>query len=229
MKGRSKRYKKDISLFDKSKTYSVENAVDILKKLSSTKFNPTVELHFWLNIDTQKGDQNVRGSCSLPHGIGKERKVLVFADGEEADLAKKNGADFVGLDDFAEKISKGWLGFDIALAIPRSMKVISKLGKVLGPRGLMPTPKNGTLTEDIAYAVKEFKKGRIEFKNDKNGNLHVPVGKFDFDKNKMVENINILLEYVKTLRPSSVKGYFVRRAFICHTMSTSIELNIAPC
>lgn len=225
---RSKRFKADLKLVDSGKTYSLDEALDSLYKFSRPKFDATVELHFSLNIDSSKGDQSVRGSISLPHGIGKERKVLVFADGAEAEDARKNGADFVGLDDLVEKIQKGWLEFDIALSIPRLMKNISKLGKVLGPRGLMPSPKNGTLTENIGQAVKEFKKGRIEFKNDKSNNLHVAVGKMSFQQQKLKENVLAFVDELKTLRPQGTKGFFVNKMFICHTQSPSIRLNLAP-
>ncbi|HQD44058.1 MAG TPA: 50S ribosomal protein L1, partial [Defluviitoga tunisiensis] len=209
MPKRGKKYKEVSKLVDKTKTYNIEEAIELIKKVSYTKFDGTVELHIVLGIDPKKTDQNVRGTISLPNGTGKSVRVLVFAEGEKAEQARQAGADYVGSDDLIEKInSEGWTDFDVAIATPDMMRKIARLGKILGPRGLMPSPKAGTVTEDIAQAVKEFKAGKIEVRNDRTGNIHVPVGKVSFNNEALKENILSALEQINKMKPESSKGKF---------------------
>ncbi|SSC11743.1 50S ribosomal subunit protein L1 [Mesotoga infera] len=224
---RSKRYTQARQLVDRMKTYSVEEGIDILKKFPSAKFNETVEMHLKLGIDPAKSDQQVRGTVSLPHGTGKETRVLVFARGEQAEAAKSAGADFVGSDELVQQIQSGWTDFDVAIATPDMMRDIGKLGKVLGPRGLMPSPKAGTVTTDVVDAVKGFKAGRIEVKNDKTGNLHLPVGKKSFEPQKLLENFVSALNQINRMKPSGSKGRFVQRAFITTTMGVGIKVEVS--
>jgi large subunit ribosomal protein L1 len=179
-----------------------------------------------LNIDPKKADQNIRGSIALPHGIGKSRSVVVFADGDDARAAQEAGADAVGAEDLVKRISDGWTAFDVAIALPRMMKHVGKLGKVLGPQGKMPSPKAGTVTEDVKTAVREFKAGKIEYRADAHGNVHVPVGKVTFAAPALLENIESFIEHVKASRPSSVKGAFIRNASLSATMSPGVALLI---
>jgi len=224
---RSKRYTQARQLVDRMKTYSVEEGIDILKKFPSVKFNETVEMHLKLGIDPAKSDQQVRGTVSLPHGTGKEIRVLVFARGEQAEAAKSAGADFVGSDELVQQIQSGWTDFDVAIATPDMMRDIGRLGKVLGPRGLMPSPKAGTVTTDVVDAVKGFKAGRIEVKNDKTGNLHLPVGKKSFEPQKLLENFVSALNQINRMKPSGSKGRFVQRAFITTTMGVGIKVEVS--
>ena len=224
---RSKRYTQARQLVDRMKTYSVEEGIDILKKFPSAKFNETVEMHLKLGIDPAKSDQQVRGTISLPHGTGKDIRVLVFARGEQAEAAKAAGADFVGSDELVQQIQGGWTDFDVAIATPDIMRDIGRLGKVLGPRGLMPSPKAGTVTTDVVDAVKGFKAGRIEVKNDKTGNLHLPVGKKSFESQKLLENFVSALNQINRMKPSGSKGRFVQRAFITTTMGVGIKIEIS--
>jgi large subunit ribosomal protein L1 len=224
---RSKRYTQARQLVDRMKTYSVEESIEILKKFPSTKFNETVEMHLKLGIDPAKSDQQVRGTISLPHGTGKDTRVLVFARGEQAEAAKSAGADFVGSDELVQQIQGGWTDFDVAIATPDMMRDIGRLGKVLGPRGLMPSPKAGTVTTDVVDAVKGFKAGRIEVKNDKTGNLHLPVGKKSFEPQKLLENFVSALNQINRMKPSGSKGRFVQRAFITTTMGVGIKVEIS--
>ncbi len=180
MRKRSKRYKADAAKVDRQKKYPTAEAVKILKTFSPTKTDQSIEIAVKLAIDPKKSEQSIRGSVSLPKGIGKARRVIVFADGAEAQMATDSGADAVGMDDLAKKIEGGWLDFDVAIAMPRTMRVISKLGKVLGPKGLMPSPKNGTVTDDVKTAVREFKAGKIEYRNDAAGNVQAAIGKLSF-------------------------------------------------
>lgn len=222
----SKRYKKALELVDKSKSYSLKNAVEILGKFPKAKFNETVDLAFRLGVDPKQSDQMVRGTVPLPHGSGKVVRVLVFAkSGAAADAAKAAGAEHVGYDDLIKKCSEGWADFDIAIATPDAMLEVRKLGKVLGPRGLMPNPKTGTVTEDTAKAVKEVKAGRIEFKVDKAGNVHVPVGKLSFKPEQIAENARQVIEAVAKARPASVKGIYLQSCTLSATMSPPVRLD----
>src|SRR5213082_968078 len=206
----SKRYKKALELVDAKKLHALNSAVEVLTRFPKAKFNETVELAFRLGVDPKQSDQMVRGTVPLPHGSGKTVKVLVFAKpGVAADAAKAAGAEYVGYDELIKKCNEGWADFDVAIATPEAMSEVRKLGKVLGPRGLMPNPKTGTVTDDTARAVKEVKAGRVEFKVDKGGNIHVPVGKASFPADQIEENARAVIEAVAKSRPSSVKGVFM--------------------
>lgn len=224
MKKHSKRFVKEAQKLDANKRYSVEEGVRILKEMASTKFDQSVEVAIKLNIDPKKSEQIVRGSVALPKGIGKSRKVIVFADGEDAKIAQEMGADEVGMAELAKKIEDGWLDFDVALAMPRTMKVISKLGKILGPQGKMPSPKSGTVTEDLKTAVREFKAGKIEFRNDANGNVQAAVGKLSFSEGDLRANVEAFLEHIRSLRPTSVKGQYLENVALCASMSPSVPI-----
>jgi large subunit ribosomal protein L1 len=223
----SKRYRKALELVDKAKLYPLKTAVSLLTRFPKAKFNETVELAFHLGVDPKQSDQMVRGTIPLPHGSGKTVKVLVFAKpGSAADAARSAGAEYVGFDDLIKKCSEGWTEFDVAIATPEAMTEVRKLGKILGPRGLMPNPKTGTVTEDTAKAVKEFKAGRVEFKLDKCGNLHVPVGKVSFKPDQLVENARAVIDAVTKARPASVKGVFIRSCTLSATMSPPVHLDL---
>jgi large subunit ribosomal protein L1 len=200
-------------------------AVKLLKTFNTTKFNQTVEVSTHLGIDPRQSDQNVRGSVALPHGIGKSVRVAVFAQGENAEKARNAGADIVGADDLAQQIKGGTMDFDVALATPDMMGVVGPLGRLLGPRGLMPSPRSGTVTTDIISAVREFKAGKIEFRNDKGGNVAVPVGKISFSEEQLVENINAFLNYLRLLKPAAAKGTYLQSITISATMSPGIRIS----
>lgn len=199
-------------------------AVEILKKFNTRKFDQTVELSMRLGIDPKQADQIVRGSVVLPHGIGKSLRVLVFAKGAKADEAKEAGADYVGEADLAAKIKEGWFEFDVCIASPDMMGVVGPLGRVLGPRGLMPSPRAGTVTPDIAKTVKEYKAGKVEFRNDKGGIVHGVVGKLSFEPEKLSENIEAFIQYVNSLKPATIKGIFVKSISLSATMSPGIYI-----
>src|SRR5881394_1659247 len=223
----SKRYQKALTQVDATKTYPLPQAVEVLQKFPKAKFNETVDLAFRLGVDPKQSDQMVRGTVPLPHGSGKTVKVLVFAkNGAAADAAKAAGAEFVGFDDLIKKCNEGWSDFDVAIATPEAMSEVRKLGKVLGPRGLMPNPKTGTVTEDTAKAVKEVKAGRVEFKVDKGGNVHVAVGKVSFPPNQIEENARAVIEAVTKSRPSGVKGTFVHTCTLSATMSPPVRIDL---
>src|SRR5881409_704758 len=225
----SKRYKKALQVVDATKAYPLKDAVGVLAKFPKAKFNETVDLAFRLGVDPKQSDQMVRGTVPLPHGSGKTVRVLVFAKaGPAADAAKAAGAEFVGFEDMIKKCNEGWSDFDIAVATPDAMTEVRKLGKVLGPRGLMPNPKTGTVTEDTAKAVQEVKGGRVEFKLDKNGNVAVPVGKFSFEENALVENGNAVIEAVVRARPATAKGRYLEGVTISATMSPGVRVDPAP-
>src|SRR5881227_3434587 len=225
----SKRYRKARELVDAKKLYPLKSAVEVLVKFPKGKFNETVELAFRLGVDPKQSDQMVRGTVPLPHGSGKTVKVLVFAKpGVAADAAKAAGAEYVGFDDLIKKCNEGWSDFDVAIATPEAMVEVRKLGKVLGPRGLMPNPKTGTVTEDTAKAVREVKAGRVEFKVDKNGNVAVAVGKFSFEENALVENANAVIEAVVRARPPTAKGRYLEGVTISATMSPGVRVDPTP-
>lgn len=221
----AKKYAEAKEKIDRERRYDMDEALSILPQIKYAKFDETVELALRLGVDPRHADQMVRGSVALPNGLGKQVKVLVFAKGQKEKEAQEAGADYVGAEDFVEKIQKGWLDFDKTIATPDIMGVVSKFGKILGPRGFMPNPKVGTVTFDIAKTVKEMKAGRVEFRVDKAGNLHVPVGKISFGKEKILENINSLLETVIRLKPSSSKGTYIKGMAICTTMSPGIKID----
>ncbi|MGV3755585.1 MAG: 50S ribosomal protein L1 [Verrucomicrobiota bacterium] len=222
----SKRYKKALELVPKKVT-SLKNAAELLVKFPKAKFNETVDLAFRLGVDPRQSDQMVRGTVPLPHGSGSVVRVLVFAKpGPAADAARAAGAEFVGFEDMIKQCVDGWTGFDVAVATPEAMVEVRKLGKVLGPRGLMPNPKTGTVTEDTAKAVREVKAGRVEFKVDKTGNVHVVVGKAAFTPEQIEENARAVIDAVVKARPSSVKGTFIRSVTLSATMSPGIALDV---
>ena len=203
-------------------------AVQVLKSLRRAKFDETVEVHMWLGVDISQSDQLIRGTVPLPHGIGKSVRVVVFCQGDNVKKAQEAGADFAGSDDLIEKIQKqNWLDFDVALATQDMMGKVSRLGKVLGPRGLMPTPKAGTvITGDVAAAVKDFKAGKVEFRTDKGGNVHAGVGKISFDENKLTDNINAFLDAIRHAKPTGVKGHYIKSMTICSTMSPGVPVAV---
>jgi len=226
MRKRSKRYKAAAAKIDAQKKYSVVEGVALVKQAATTKFDQSVEVSIKLAIDPKKSEQSIRGSVSLPKGIGKARRVIVFADGAEAQAAKDLGADEVGMDELSKKIEGGWAEFDVAIALPRTMKVIAKLGKVLGPKGLMPSPKNGTVTDDVKTAVREFKAGKIEYRNDAAGNVQAAVGKISFSEDDLRANVEAFIEHIKSVRPSTVKGPFITGASISPTMGPGVALAV---
>lgn len=199
-------------------------AIARLKEFGTTKFDQTVEVHMRLGIDPKQADQLVRGSIVLPHGIGKSQRVVVFAKGELADAAQEAGADVVGQEDLAKRIQEGWLDFDACIAAPDMMGVVGRLGKVLGPRGLMPSPRSGTVTQEVAKVVREYKAGKVEFRNDSGGNVHAVVGRMSFDPIKLQENVQAFLDRIVSMKPNSVKGSFVRTIALCATMSPSVRV-----
>lgn len=222
MAKRSKRYLQASALVDAEKVYEAQEALDLLKTLPAPKFDEAVEVVVRLGIDPRKSDQLVRGAVSLPNGLGKTVRVIVFAEGDKADAAREAGADEVGSEDLAKRISEGWMDFDVVIASPDMMKHVGKLGKVLGPQGKMPSPKSGTVTPDVATAVQEFKAGKVEFRTDAGGNVHAPVGKRSFTTEALSENLRTFLDHVAALRPPAVKGNFVRRVSLSTSMSPGL-------
>jgi large subunit ribosomal protein L1 len=223
----SKRYKKALEQVDTHKSYPLKSAVDTLIKFPKAKFNETVDLAFKLGVDPKQSDQMVRGTVPLPHGSGKTVRVLVFArPGSSADAAKAAGAEYVGYEELIKKCNEGWTDFDVAIATPEAMIEVRKLGKALGPRGLMPNPKTGTDTEDTAKAVKEVKAGRVEFKIDKGGNVHVPIGKASFPAEQIFENARAVIDAVAKSRPSGAKGVFIQSCTLSATMSPPVRVDV---
>lgn len=220
---KSKRYRADIEKQPKE-SLPLADAVAALKKFNTTKFDQTVEVHMRLGVDANQADQIVRGSLVLPHGIGKTQRVVVFAKGDAATAAANAGADEVGGEDLAKKIKDGWTDFDVCIAAPDMMGLVGPLGRVLGPRGLMPSPRAGTVTPDVARVVAEYKAGKVEYRNDKGGNIHAMVGKMSFDADKLKDNIQAFVSYVTNNKPQAVKGTFVRGIAICGTMSPSVRV-----
>lgn len=223
----SKRYKKALEAVDAKKSYPLKDAVGVLAKFPKAKFNETIDLAFRLGVDPKQSDQMVRGTVPLPHGSGKLVRVLVFAKpGPAADAAKAAGAEFVGFTDMIQKCNEGWGDFDVAVSTTEAMSEVRKLGKVLGPRGLMPNPKTGTVTDDTAKAVKEVKAGRVEFKVDKTGNVHVAIGKASFTPEQIADNANAVIEALFKSKPTSVKGTFVQTCTLSATMSPAIRVDL---
>ena len=223
----SKRYKKALTQVDLARSYPLKDAVQTLARFPKAKFNETVELAFRLGVDPKQSDQMVRGTVPLPHGSGKVVRVLVFAKpGQAADAAKAAGAEYVGFDDMIKKCQDGWTDFDVAVATPEAMSEVRKLGKVLGPRGLMPNPKTGTVTDDTAKAIKEVKAGRVEYKTDKAGNIHVPIGKASFKPEQLSENARAVIDAVVKARPASVRGIYIQSATMSATMSPPVRLDL---
>src|SRR6266536_2497117 len=225
---RSKRYRASAEQVERKKAYSLNDAVATLKKFQPTKFDQTVTVSLRLGVDPKQSDQMVRGTCPLPNGSGKNVRVLVFAEGKAADDAKGAGAEFVGFKDLIQKVQEGFQDFDVAVATPAAMAEVRKLGKVLGPRGLMPNPKTGTVADDTAKAVQEVKAGRVEFKLDKNGNVVVPVGKFSFAENALVENDNTIIKTIIQTQPATAKGRYLEGVTISATMSPGVRIDPGP-
>jgi large subunit ribosomal protein L1 len=230
-KNRSKRYRAALEKLQQANAGQprlLEEAVNLLKTLPGAKFDQTVTLSFRLGVDPKQSDQMVRGTCPLPNGSGKKVRVLVFAEGAPAQAAKDAGAEYVGFKDMVQKCQEGFQDFDVAVATPAAMAEVRKLGKVLGPRGLMPNPKTGTVTDDTAKAVKEVKAGRVEFKLDKNGNVAVPVGKFSFEAKALTENAAAVIDAVVKARPATAKGKFIENVVLAATMLPSITIDASP-
>jgi large subunit ribosomal protein L1 len=221
-----KKYREAAKQVDEDAFYQPAEALALLKKLNFVKFDATVELHMQLGVDPRHADQMVRGTATLPAGTGKAVKVLVFAQGDKATEAEAAGADFVGLDDYIKQINEGWLGFDVAVATPDVMSKVASLGRRLGPRGLMPNPKTGTVTFDIARAVREVKAGRVEFRVDKTSLIHMPIGKVSFDENQLMQNLTASVDAIVRAKPSGAKGQYVKSVVVCSTMSPSVRLDV---
>ena len=221
---RSKLYKSQVSTLEASARYTIKEALDVLKAMPAVKFDQTVEAAFRLGIDPRKSDQNVRGAVALPSGTGKSVRVAVVCDGPQAEAATAAGADFVGYEDLVEKIKNDWQEFDILIATPNAMKLVRPLGRQLGPRGLMPNPKTGTVTEDVAAAVKEAKAGRVEFRADKGGCVHVPFGKLSFTADALEANLRVIIDALVKARPSSTKGAYMLGCTISATMTPGVKL-----
>ena len=224
---KSKRYASLVEKVDKKKTYSTKDAVKLLKSTTSAKFDETVEVAMNLNLDTRKADQQLRGAVVLPNGTGKSQVVLVLAKGDQAKAAKEAGADFVGDADMIEKIEKeNWFSYDVIIATPEMMPMLGKIGKLLGPKGLMPNPKTGTVTMDVKKAVEDTKKGKVEFRTDSFGNIHGIIGKASFEDKKLVQNLEVFVSSILKLKPASVKGNFVKNISISSTMGPGIKLDL---
>ncbi|MBI4307431.1 MAG: 50S ribosomal protein L1 [Chloroflexi bacterium] len=223
-----KKYREVLKLIDRGKTYPAQEAITLAKKVAYAKFDETVEMHLRMGVDPRQADQQVRGMVMLPHGLGKTVRVLVFAQGDTARAAQEAGADYVGADDLVKKVEDGWVEFDVAIATPDMMSKIGRLGKVLGRRGLMPNPKSGTVVpaQDIPRAIAEARKGRVEFRLDRTGIIHVPVGKIGFDAQKLTENVTALVDAITKARPAGAKGQYIRTAFLKTTMGPGIKLDL---
>ncbi|NGX58980.1 MAG: 50S ribosomal protein L1 [Chlamydiae bacterium] len=226
MTKRSKRFKEIDQLFSPDRMYSLDEAVEVLQKCPPVKFDQSIEVSLKSGIDVKKSDQQVRGTVSLPHGLGKKIRVLVFARGDKVKEAESAGADYAGNDDLVEKVKGGWIDFDVIVATPDMMREVGKLGKILGPRGLMPSPKAGTVTLEVAKAVGELKAGKVEFKNDKSGMINNLVGKLSFDKEKLRENIEAFLSAVGKARPSSAKGNYMQSLVISSSMGPGLKIDL---
>lgn len=223
----SKRHRENISKVDKLKRYSLEEAVNLLKASKNAKMDETVDIVMKLGIDPRKSEQMVRGSVSLPKGIGKQLKVIAFVEGDLAEEAKKAGADLVGAGDLVDKIlNENWMDFDVAIAHPSMMKFVGKLGKVLGPKGKMPSPKSGTVTPDVVKAVIEFKAGKVEYRADSYGNVHAPVGKKSFPPENLITNIDTFIEHIKQVKPPTAKGTYIQKVVISSTMGPGVPIEL---
>ena len=228
MSKRGKKYQESSKLVDRTKQYEPEEAIELLPQISKANFDETVELHIRLGVDGRHADQQVRGAIVLPHGTGKSKKVLVFAKGDKVAEAQAEGADYVGGEEFVAKIqNENWLDFEAVVATPDMMGIVGRLGRVLGPKGLMPNPKSGTVTFDVGKAVKEIKAGKVEYRLDKTNIIHVPIGKVSFGKEKMLENFNTLMEAIIKARPAAAKGTYLRNVTLTTTMGPGIKINSA--
>jgi len=224
---RGKKWRQGVEKIDRLKDYALSDAIGLVKDTAYAKFDETLEAAINLGVDARKSDQNVRGAVGLPNGLGKKVRILAFAQGEKAEEAKSAGADFVGGQDLADKITGGWLDFDAVVATPDMMKVVGKLGRLLGPHGLMPNPKVGTVTMNIANAIEEIKSGKVEFKIDKAGILHIPLGKLSFETQKLEENTRAVVEAVVKAKPTAAKGNFLQRITLSSTMGHGVKVDVA--
>ncbi|WP_018131268.1 50S ribosomal protein L1 [Effusibacillus pohliae] len=227
MAKKGKNYLEAAKLINKDAVYDPAEAVSLVKKAAKAKFDETVEVAVRLGVDVKKADQQVRGAVVLPHGTGKVPRVLVFAKGEKAKEAEAAGADYVGDEDLINKINQGWFEFDVVVATPDMMASVGKLGRVLGPKGLMPNPKTGTVTFDVKKAVEEIKSGKIEYRTDKAGNIHAPIGKVSFDEGKLLDNFYVLIDALQKAKPAAAKGQYIRNVSISSTMGPGIKVNLA--
>jgi large subunit ribosomal protein L1 len=225
MAKKSKKYAEALQLVDRTKAYSVTEAVELAKKTNFAKFDATVEVAFRLGVDPKKADQQIRGAVVLPNGTGKTQRVLVFAKGEKLKEAEAAGADFVGDTDYINKIQQGWFDFDVIVATPDMMGEVGKLGRVLGPKGLMPNPKTGTVTFDVTKAINEIKAGKVEYRVDKAGNIHVPIGKVSFEDSKLVENFTTIFETLQKAKPAAAKGTYMKNVAITTTMGPGVKVD----
>ncbi|ABO65481.1 MULTISPECIES: 50S ribosomal protein L1 [Geobacillus] len=225
MPKRGKKYLEALKLVDRFKAYPVAEAIELVKKTNVAKFDATVEVAFRLGVDPKKADQQIRGAVVLPHGTGKVARVLVFAKGEKAKEAEAAGADYVGDTEYINKIQQGWFDFDVVVATPDMMGEVGKLGRILGPKGLMPNPKTGTVTFDVTKAVQEIKAGKVEYRVDKAGNIHVPIGKVSFDNEKLAENFATIYEAILKAKPAAAKGTYVKNVTITSTMGPGIKVD----
>ncbi|WP_028781701.1 50S ribosomal protein L1 [Thalassobacillus devorans] len=227
MAKQSKRYQEAQKLVDREKAYEVKEAVELVKETAKAKFDETVEAAFRLGVDPKKADQQIRGAMVLPHGTGKTQRVLVFAKGEKAKEAEAAGADYVGDQDMINKINQGWFDFDVVVATPDMMAEVGKLGRVLGPKGLMPNPKTGTVTFEVEKAVQEIKAGKVEYRVDKSANIHVPIGKVSFDTDKLVENFEAITDTLVKAKPQAAKGTYMKNSAIASTMGPGIKVDVS--
>lgn len=228
MPKRGKKYQDSVKEFDRTELFDVDQAMDLITKTAKAKFDETVEVHIRLGVDGRHADQQVRGAIVLPHGTGKTKKVLVFAKGPKATEAEEAGAEFVGAEEMAQKIqSENWFDFDVVIATPDMMSVVGRLGKILGPKGLMPNPKSGTVTMDVAKAIQEVKAGKVEYRLDKSNIIHTPVGKTSFGAEKLTENFNALIGAVVKAKPAAAKGQYLRSVTVASTMGPGIKINPA--
>lgn len=225
MKKRGKRYQEASKLVDRTKQYDIAEAVSLLKEAAKAKFDETVEVAFRLGVDPKKADENIRGAVVLPHGTGRTQRVLVFAKGEKVNEAEAAGADYIGDADIIAKINEGWFDFDVIVATPDMMAEVGKLGRVLGPKGLMPNPKTGTVTFEVEKAVQEIKAGKVEYRVDKAANLHVPIGKVSFEDEKLIDNFNTIVDTIVKVKPQSSKGTYLRNVSITSTMGPGIKID----
>ena len=227
MAKRGKKYQEAEKLVDRSKAYEIEEAVALVKKTAKANFDETVEVAFRLGVDPKKADQQIRGAMVLPNGTGKTQRVLVFAKGEKAKEAEAAGADYVGDTEYIEKINEGWFEFDVIVATPDMMAEVGKLGRVLGPRGLMPNPKTGTVTFEVEKAVQDIKAGKVEYRVDKQANIHVPIGKVSFEDDKLAENLRAIVEQIVKVKPQAAKGTYLKNVSIASTMGPGIRVDVS--
>lgn len=227
MPKRGKKYQEALKLVERGRIYSPQEALDLVKKTHLAQFDATVELHLRTGLDPRHADQQVRGVVLLPKGMGKQVRILVFAEGEAEKVAREAGADYVGSDELIEQIQKGWLEFDVAISTPSMMRKVGRLGRVLGPRGLMPSPKTGTIVEeeDLERVIREARQGRVEYRVDKTANIHVPIGKVSFPVENLLENMAAVMEAIVKARPAAAKGAYIRKVTVCNTMGPGIRVD----